>query len=294
MAGAPTSLISLGHGFEYGRAIVTDPRVNAAAFTGSREGGRALFDLAQSRANPIPFYGELGSINPVVALNSALAEPAIFAGAYLDSLLLGGGQFCTNPSLLFMPVNSDFLAEVETQIKHRAPQTLLSKSTKQMHESNRTALKVALNPRVFTGKEAPGVGFYSSPEVLVASASDIDAKELFATECFGPTGLIVTYQEISEVLNILKELDGALVGSLFALSSDKDAKSVTDSLANVCGRVTWNAWPTGVAVTSGQQHGGPYPASTSPLHTSVGVHAIERFLRPVTFQGFPDELMENA
>ncbi|MEI9907533.1 MAG: aldehyde dehydrogenase family protein [Actinomycetota bacterium] len=289
-AGAPAGLISLGHGLSFGRDVITDSLVSAGAFTGSHRGGRALFDLAQSRTNPIPFYGELGSINPVVLLASGYTDATTFATAYIDSLLLGSGQFCTNPSVTFIPNEPGLLAEIEKQLASRDPQPLLSDATKLQHDQNRESLKSALPFRVLHGKEASSTGFFSDPEVLVLPSNQISGEAIFETECFGPTGVVITYESVTDVIAQLEKLGGALAGSVFSAVDDPNAGEVIEALARVCGRVAWNAWPTGVSVTAGQQHGGPYPSATSPLHTSVGIHAMERFLRPVTFQGFPDEL----
>lgn len=290
-AGAPAGLIGLGHGREFGVAIITDPRISAGAFTGSRGGGRALFDLAQSRESPIPFYGELGSVNPVVVTESALTDLAAFTGAYLDSLLMGNGQFCTNPSLLFVPANCGFLAEVESQLAQREPLPFLSETTKLLHDKNRDLLAKSTDAASYVGKAAPEVGFFSSPQILVLTAEHVAAHlDQLGIECFGPTGVVITYSSLQEVEGILAQLEGALVGCLFSSPTDSSAGSLLNALASISGRVVFNAWPTGVAVTAGQHHGGPYPASTSSLHTSVGINAITRFLRPVTFQGLPDEL----
>ena len=293
-AGAPANLIGIGHGFEFGKLVITDSRVAAGAFTGSRTGGRALFDLAQSREFPIPFYGELGSVNPVVVSKSGITDPAIFAGAYLDSLLLGNGQYCTNPSILIVPEDEHFLAEVRSQIIHREAQPFLSQATKELHDRNRAKLGVLLDAINFSsaeGKSIEGSGFFSPPQVLVIQAADAPSlREALHLECFGPTGIVITYSTIQEVIEILEILEGALVGSLFSAVDDLANADLISSLAAMCGRVTFNAWPTGVSVTEGQHHGGPYPASTSPLHTSVGINSIIRFLRPVTFQGLPDQL----
>ncbi|HUW87649.1 MAG TPA: aldehyde dehydrogenase family protein [Candidatus Paceibacterota bacterium] len=293
-AGAPVNLIGLGHGFEFGKAVIADPRINAGAFTGSRAGGRALFDMAQARNMPIPFYGELGSVNPVVATAAGISDRSIFVGGYLDSLLLGNGQFCTNPSLLFVPEDEHFLAELQSQLSHREAQPFLSEATKNLHDANREKLAESLGSTDYFGKNAQSSGFYSRAEVFVLPASQarVNSKKLHI-ECFGPTGIIVTYSSIGEVKEILSKLEGALVGCLFSSSDDASNVEIASVLASMCGRVAFNAWPTGVAVTSGQHHGGPYPASTSPLHTSVGINAISRFLRPVTFQGLPDELASN-
>ena len=294
-AGAPANLISIGHGFEFGKLVITDPRISAGAFTGSRAGGRALFDLAQSREFPIPFYGELGSVNPVVVSRSGIGDPAIFAGSYLDSLLLGNGQYCTNPSILIVPDDEHFLAEVRSQIIHREAQPFLSQATKELHDGNRAKLGEMLKAINFSsagGKSVEGSGFYSPAQIFVIQATDaLSHRQALHIECFGPTGIVITYSTIEEAKEILEVLEGALVGSLFSAVDDLENADLISSLAAMCGRVTFNAWPTGVSVTPGQHHGGPYPASTSPLHTSVGINSIIRFLRPVTFQGLPDDLV---
>ncbi len=290
-AKAPKNLIALGHGFEFGKLVITDPRITAGAFTGSRTGGRALFDMAASRTTPIPFYGELGSVNPVIAMSSGIPDPAVFIGTYLDSLLLGNGQFCTNPSLLFVPEDEYFVADLKSQLSHREALPFLSEATKNLHDANRVKLSESFGATDLVGKNTESSGFYSRAEIFVIPASVAMVKsEKLNIECFGPTGVVITYSSVDEVREILSMLEGALVGSLFSSVDDQSNVEIVSTLASVCGRVTFNAWPTGVAVTDGQHHGGPYPASTSPLHTSVGIHAIGRFLRPVTFQGLPDEL----
>ncbi|MDP1720320.1 MAG: aldehyde dehydrogenase family protein [Candidatus Nanopelagicaceae bacterium] len=293
-AGAPVNLIGLGHGFEFGKVVITDPRINAGAFTGSRAGGRALFDMAQARDIPIPFYGELGSVNPVVVTTSGISDRALFVGAYLDSLLLGNGQFCTNPSLLFIPEDEHFLADIRSQLSHREAQPFLSEATKNLHDANREKLAFLLGSTNYFGKSATSSGFYSRAEVFVVPAAlAISRSQALHIECFGPTGIVITYSSVQEVIEILSTLEGALVGSLFSSINDESNVQIASALSSMCGRIAFNAWSTGVAVTDGQHHGGPYPASTSPLHTSVGINAIARFLRPVTFQGLPDELANN-
>ena len=280
--------LSLIHGVEAGAQVLKSESISAGAFTGSLRGGRALFDIATSRKNPIPFYGELGSVNPVVALESGLTDPKAFATGYLDSLLLGNGQFCTNPSILFVPAGSSVAGEIESQIKERKPTPFLSPATKSGHDANRNELASLLGATPVVGEETNDGGLYSAPAVIFTQIGaphfNLDALRL---ECFGPTGVVVTYSSVSELIETIGSLEGALTGSIFAAADDLTVLGVSTAIANKVGRISWNAWPTGVAVSIGQQHGGPYPASTSPIHTSVGLHAIERFLRPVSFQNFP-------
>jgi len=285
-------VLTLFHGVEAGAHALKSEAVMAGAFTGSLRGGRALFDIASSREVPIPFYGELGSVNPVVALASGLGDPKGFATAYLDSLLLGNGQFCTNPSILFVPAGSPVLQEIADQVAARKPTPFLSPATKKAHDAQREVLATTLGSAPILGESNSDTGIYSAPAVIFTDL-EITQKNPAAlrVECFGPTGVVVTYSDLSALIEQLAELEGALTGSLFAGAEDENVAAVVKALAKRVGRVSWNSWPTGVAVSVGQQHGGPYPASTNSLHTSVGLHAISRFLRPVTFQNFPATLV---
>lgn len=292
--GFPPGVFSLIHGVEAGVIVLNSELVSAGAFTGSRAGGRALFDIAQSREMPIPFYGELGSVNPVLVLASGLSEPKAFATAYLDSLLLGNGQFCTNPGLLFVPEGSEVISEIESQIVDRSPTPFLSPTTKKGHDINRTKVCELLDSEPIVGKTIHDGGIYSAPAIVKTTVARVSVQpEALAIECFGPTGLVITYSSIAALLSVINHLEGALVGSVFAAADDGDAVEVCRAVAHKVGRVAWNSWPTGVAVSVGQQHGGPYPASTSSIHTSVGLHAITRFLRPVSYQNLPKKLADQ-
>ena len=289
--GLPAGVLSLIHGVDAGVIALKSEAVSAGAFTGSRAGGRALFDIAQSREIPIPFYGELGSVNPVVVLDSALSDPKSFATAYLDSLLLGNGQFCTNPSILFLPEGSTAISEIESQIIDRSPAPFLSPATKSGHDINRSRLSELLVTKPVVGKSINDGGLYSAPAIIKTTIAQVSAQpDALSIECFGPTGLVITYSSITELLTLIGDLEGALTGSIFGSPDDEDAVDVCRAIAQRVGRLAWNSWPTGVAVSVGQQHGGPYPASTSSIHTSVGLHAITRFLRPVSYQNLPKEI----
>lgn len=287
----PPGVLSLIQGVDAGVIALKSEVVSAGAFTGSRTGGRTLFDIAQSREIPIPFYGELGSVNPVVALDSALSDPKSFATAYLDSLLLGNGQFCTNPSILFVPEGSAVISEIDSQIIDRSPTPFLSPATKNGHDKNRARLSELLSTKPVVGKSIDDGGLYSAPSIIKTTVAQLLTQpDALAIECFGPTGLVITYSSITELLQLIGDLEGALTGSVFASTDDADAVDVCRAIAQKVGRLAWNSWPTGVAVSVGQQHGGPYPASTSSIHTSVGLHAITRFLRPISYQSLPKEI----
>ena len=289
----PTSVLSLVHGVQAGVWLLKDPRIAGGAFTGSRNGGRALFDIANTREYPIPFYGELGSVNPVVELKGGAGDAVAFATAYLESLLLGNGQFCTNPSILFVPTGCTVLPEIKTAITEREGGFFLSKATQDLHDKNRALLATKIKGEVCVGKPAKSEGFVTTPQVFIAALKDVDYQGL-TIECFGPTGLVLTYDSVEELLATLATMEGALVASLFATADNPDCVRVAQALARKAGRVAFNAWPTGVAVTAGQNHGGPYPASTSALHTSVGTSAIVRFLRTVAFQSLPAAIFNSA
>lgn len=282
----PKGVLSLVHGLEAGKSLLHDHRITAGAFTGSRTGGRALFDLANQRDVPIPFYGELGSVNPVVQLTGGATDSPAFAAAYLDSLLLGNGQFCTNPSILFVPDSCTILPEIKSQIVEREAGVFLSKATKDLHDKNRAHIATLIDGEVFMGKNSSTAGFTTAPQIFVAPITSVKPEAL-TVEAFGPTGLVLTFTSVEELIETLHKMEGALTSSIFAQTDDPDLIRVSKVLASMSGRVSFNAWPTGVSVTAGQNHGGPYPASTSPLHTSIGLSAITRFLRPVTFQSFP-------
>ena len=295
----PAGMIGMVRGFGAGAALIRDPAIRAGAFTGSQRGGRALFDLAAGRPDPIPFYGELGSVNPVVVLPSAVSREKL-ASDYVDSLLLGAGQFCTNPSLLFVPAGADLIDEIAREIATRNAGVMLYPGVLENLEQSVELVAAAEGVTVLAGSRENaagdgGRGLARSPLLFGVDASQLLADRTpLEVECFGPVGVLAGYVTSAELLAVLSSLDGALAGCVHGETSDPDARAVIAALAQRVGRVAWNAWPTGVSVNRAQHHGGPWPATTSPLHTSVGVTAIRRFLRPVAFQAVPEELLPSA
>jgi NADP-dependent aldehyde dehydrogenase len=297
-AGAPAGVVQLIEGDEAGRDCLTHPDVKAGAFTGSIRVGRILFDLAASRPQPIPFYGELGSVNPtVVAPHAAEHRATEVAQGFLDSLTLGSGQFCTKPGLLFVPTGSTVLDQLRAADLPLAT-TMLTSGMEQAyaegtHHRGTLGGVAQLNRAAPAGSEGTG----PRPELFQVSATDFAADRSLQEEIFGPTGLVVTYDGRDDLLAALDGLDGQLTASIHAdadtsESPDADlARSVLPALREKAGRLVWNQWPTGVSVTYAQQHGGPYPATTAVATTSVGAAAIDRFLRPVAFQNFPASLL---
>ncbi|RAM38277.1 aldehyde dehydrogenase (NADP(+)) [Arthrobacter globiformis] len=285
-AGAPAGLFTLVTGRAAAEALVDHPLVKAIGFTGSTAGGRALAERAFARAEPIPFYGELGGINAVFVTEKAwwARRDSILSG-YAASLSLGMGQFCTKPGLLFVPAGATAEAAelLRAAFADFEPAPLL---TERLHEGYRNAVKeVSGQP----GVELLVEGTFDSapmPTVLrVASADVFEQPELLRQEMFGPASLMVEYREESELTALAELLEGQLTTTLQA-EADDDVSDLGARLADISGRVLWNGWPTGVTVSFAQHHGGPYPATTSAT-TSVGTAAIRRFMRPVAHQDFP-------
>jgi NADP-dependent aldehyde dehydrogenase len=289
--GAPPGLFALVYGTEAGVAVLQAPEVKAGAFTGSIAGGRALFDIACARPEPIPFYGELGSVNPVFVTRAASAARGDqIAQEFLASFTLGAGQFCTKPGVLLVPEGSVVLAALAAAALP-APTTLLNDRIQAGYVKVLSALRD--HPRVQVLAEGTAtMSDPPSPTILRTSVADLldDPEHLFR-ECFGPTVLVVTYGHDDDLLAVARSIDGQLTATIVGEEADALAVELTRLLAKRAGRLLWNQWPTGVSVTYAQQHGGPYPATTSPTSTSVGTAAISRFLRPVAYQGFPPALL---
>jgi NADP-dependent aldehyde dehydrogenase len=290
-AGAPAGVFDVFFGLDEGRSAVVDPRVKACGFTGSITGGRALFDLAVGRPAPIPFYGELGSLNPAfVTPAAAEARPKEIVEGFIGSFTLGAGQFCTKPGVLLVPAGSELPGLLdEASLPDPAP--LLNDRTLQQYaeavgdllrhegvEPSRLAAAGIADP------PAPSL-FFVTAQGFLADLADL------SRERFGPTALVVTYDDPAEVVAVACALDGQLTATVHGEAVDLVAAELVTELTDLAGRVLWNQWPTGVTVSYAQQHGGPYPATTAVGSTSVGTGAISRFLRPVAYQNLPQDLL---
>jgi NADP-dependent aldehyde dehydrogenase len=299
-AGAPAGTFGLVHGVQAGVRLLQHPAIAAAGFTGSTAGGLALARIAAERPVPIPFYGELGSVNPVVVLpGAAFARPAAVATGYVGSLTLGSGQFCTNPGLLFVPEDVGLLSAIAEAAGSSAGGAMLSARIFAGYE-NAVAEAVG-HPGVTelaVGQPGPGP-WGATPRVFQVSLKEFAADiAVLSRERFGPAGLVITYPSVEDLLPVLAALPGNLVGTVHVdTDSPEDlelARPVVAVLERVAGRIVCNGWPTGVAVVHAQHHGGPYPATTAPAYTSVGTAAIRRWLVPVAYQGFPPALLPPA
>jgi NADP-dependent aldehyde dehydrogenase len=300
-AGLPADTVVLLHGFQAGIELVKHPLVAAAGFTGSVPGGRALFDAAAARPRPIPFHGELGSLNPVVVTEAAAAERAEQIGTGLaGSFTLGVGQFCTKPGLVLAPggEHGDRLVTALTGAAAATGPGVLLDARMRDNFIKGVAARAAL-PGVESpvtpgdgGEHAVRPGFVT---VAAAELTDKGAYDLLLEECFGPLTVVVRYGSADELAAVLDRLPGNLtatahLGTEEAASPGGEAAALLARLTGLAGRVLVNGWPTGVAVAPAQHHGGPYPATTS-TSTSVGGTAIERWLRPVAYQDTPPALL---
>jgi NADP-dependent aldehyde dehydrogenase len=292
--GLPATVVGLLHGRQAGLDLVNHPLIQAVGFTGSLGGGRFLFDLANQRPQPIPFYAEMGSINPLVVTPDAAAQRAeTIAAGLANSFTLGVGQFCTKPGLAFVPAGPDgqrLVAALAAAAEPIPGGPMLTPSIRNgfLHgATERAAL-----PGVTVAVSADG---QVAPQVLVTSVANL--TDLLLEECFGPLLVVAEYGTETELLAALDGLPGALTGTVHHGDAEHDADSlagrVAQRLGEHVGRVLFNGYPTGVAVTWAMQHGGPYPSSTFPAHTSVGTTAIRRFLRPVSYQDAPAGLLPS-
>jgi NADP-dependent aldehyde dehydrogenase len=291
-AGAPAGSLALVEGREAGNALVQHPVIQAAGFTGSLSGGRALFDLATGRPDPIPFYGELGSVNPVVVTAAAAASRGEeLAQGLVGSFSLGSGQFCTKPGVVFAPADAGFEARVAALVPATAGGPLLTDRITAAFPSGIDAL--AADPSVAVLARGTAEGDDAQPIVLTTDAAAVAARpEVLLEECFGPVTLLVRYASEDDLHAALRAVPGSLTATLHSEPGD-DVDATLVLLRARAGRVLFAGWPTGVAVTWSQQHGGPWPATTS-LHTSVGASAIRRFLRPVAYQSAPQALLPEV
>ncbi|MFI9002345.1 aldehyde dehydrogenase family protein [Streptomyces sp. NPDC053541] len=294
-SGLPEDVVRLVHGFEAGKELVRHPRVAAAGFTGSVRGGRALFDAAAARPVPIPFHGELGSLNPVVVTEAAAAARAEEIGAGLAaSMTQGQGQFCTKPGFVLAPAGEAgdrFVAALTDAVSETEPGVMLDH---RMREAFLDGVRERAALPGVTAPVTPGAGgeHTVSGGVLVTEAGPLarGGHTALLEECFGPVTVVARYSTREELGTVLGLLSGNLTATLQTTEDDPEAAGLLAELTPLAGRILVNGWPTGVAVADAQHHGGPYPATTSPS-TSVGATAIERWLRPVTYQSTPQHLL---
>jgi alpha-ketoglutaric semialdehyde dehydrogenase len=280
--------------FTTGKALVQDENITAVGFTGSRTGGRALYDYANARKNPIPVFAEMGSVNPVVLLEGALAEQAEnISKNYAGSITLGMGQFCTNPGILIgvkseaLTLFADLLAKELNQaviapMLHEGIQTAYFKnSTHALNQMGITCLTTN-TPTAHT----------ATPVLTTVDASVFLANSDLAEEVFGPYSILVQCDNIAQLILVWKSIKGQISTTMMGTDLDFEKnKNLLQIATDIAGRVLLNGVPTGVEVCDSMVHGGPYPASTDSRFTAVGVKAVKRWLRPISYQNWPDHLL---
>ena len=301
-AGMPDGTFSLlfDDGFETGIGLVSHPGAKAVGFTGSFAGGKALFDLANQRPEPIPVFAEMGSVNPIFILPEAMRKkgPAI-GSAIAASVMLGAGQFCTNPGLIILPEadgSEDFISSLSEAFRSATPQTMLTGAIAGRYAANlQDRLADQTVTRCFIS-EKDSVAHQGKPAVAVVSGDSFEANPSLAEEVFGPFSVVVICSSRNQFIRIAANLRGQLTAGIYYQDQAEINlfRDLTDILRTKAGRVIFNGVPTGVEVCHSMQHGGPFPASTDSRFTSVGTSAIKRWARPVAFQDCPAELLPDA
>ncbi len=283
-------------GIKVGVQLVKHPMVKAVGFTGSIRGGRALYDLASQRDEPIPVFAEMGSINPVIITQKALeARASEIAQTYANSITLGVGQFCTNPGLILGIKSAEltiFINDLGEKTAAIDAHCMLHPNIHTAYEKNGEAVINQPDARVVAVHQGEIEENYAQAKISTVSGDAFLKNPKLHQEVFGPFSLVVQCDDDNQLLQIISQLEGQLTGTILAEKEDyKDLSPLVERLQNRVGRIIFNGVPTGVAVVDAMTHGGPYPASTDSRFTAVGNQAIKRWVRLFSYQGFPEELL---
>ena len=295
-----TFSLLFGSGSDIGAALVADPRVKAVGFTGSRSGGVALMKIAAARPEPIPVYAEMSSINPVYLLPEALKNRAdAIATSFVSSMLMGSGQFCTNPGLLIVREAKGleaFIGKVADLVTTATTTTMLTPGIHHAFEAGIAKLKSNENVQALAQAQLPDGPNQCRARLFVTTAQAFLKDHALRDEVFGSSSLIIRCKTDEEILELTNSLEGQLTATVLMDPSDNAAfmKKLISILERKVGRILFNGYPTGVEVSHAMVHGGPFPATSDSRTTSVGTEAIWRFLRPVCYQDFPSNLLPNA
>lgn len=296
--GMPSGVFTMLFGDASGAPLVTHPAIKAVAFTGSLRGGRALCRLAADRPEPIPVFAEMSSVNPVILLPGSLQErSSAIAASLAASVTLGAGQFCTNPGLVIGFAGDSFerfCAQLADELAARPAAVMLNRSILAAYRTGISAYQQTSGIRMLV--DGPAEELRAEPRLFRADAALLrDPARPLEQELFGPCTVVVAVQDQEELLALLPSLHGHLTASLFAGEDDQALlPRLLGSLETRVGRLILNEVPTGVEVCDAMVHGGPWPATSDSRSSSVGTLAIERFLRPVCYQGYPDSLLPPA
>lgn len=293
-AGAPLGTFALVHGMDAGIALVGAGDITAVGFTGSVRGGRALFDLACARPDPIPFYGELGSLNPVVVTRQAIDERAAeIVSGFVHSFTNDGGQLCTKPGIVLVPRGTKFETALREIVGGLPTTTLLTAGITEAFRVGCERLAAVPTARVLAGTRSRDDGAVSPLVIGVDVAALVEHGRTLLEECFGPFALVAFYDDDAELGTALAAVPPSLTASIHH-GSDDQIDAIAAFASTIAGRVIFNGWPTGVALGWAQHHGGGWPATTASVHTSVGATSIRRWLTPVAYQNAPEEALPEA
>ncbi len=285
-------------GFEGGRALVTHTHVRAVGFTGSFIGGKALFDAANQRKEPIPVFSEMGSVNPVFLMPEKLKESAAdIAKMYAGSITLSTGQFCTNPGLIIAVDGNDlniFIDKLGEEIKNIAPGTMLHPGIAKLYNEKRISALAQKDVETVSVSSVAPKENQGTPTIATVHAHVFLDNPVLHQEIFGPYSLVIKCKDANEMLEVAKHLEGQLTSTLMATVNDvRENDELVEAVKNICGRFILNGVPTGVEVCLSMHHGGPFPATTDSRYSSVGADGIKRFARPVSFQNWANELLPD-
>lgn len=294
LAGVFSMLI--GDGRQIGQSLVAHPAIKAVGFTGSRQGGMALVRTAAARAEPIPVYAEMSSINPVFLLPDALKTKAAgIAQAFADSLTMGAGQFCTNPGMVIAldsPELQSFIDAASTALQVKPAATMLTPGIHKAYSTGVERLNQVSGVEVLAQGQAASTPCAAQANLAVCTAKEFLSNKDLHDEVFGPSSLLIRCQDLAEMQAIAEHIEGQLTATIHATAADyASAQSLLPTLERKAGRILFNGFPTGVEVCHAMVHGGPFPSTSDSRSTSVGASAIDRFLRPVCYQEFPAELL---
>lgn len=296
--GLPEGVFSLiyGEGNQIGQKLVAHPVIKAVGFTGSQAGGMALFKTANARQEPIPVYAEMSSINPVYVLPNALNDKGAEIGkALIGSMLMGAGQFCTSPGLVFVVDGEgfdDFIQASKQALSQATSQTMLNLGIAKQFDSQVEKLKSLNGVELLAAAQEKAHSNACQAQLFLVDAKEFADNKTLHEEVFGSLSVIIKCKDINELVSLTESLEGQLTASIHATEADhKHLGDLLEVIERKVGRIIYNDFGTGVEVCDAMVHGGPFPATIDGRSTSVGTAAIERFLRPVCYQNIPNALL---
>ncbi|WP_299556820.1 aldehyde dehydrogenase (NADP(+)) [Seonamhaeicola sp.] len=286
-------------GIEVGAILVKHPKVKAVGFTGSIKGGRALYDMASQREEPIPVFAEMGSINPVVILPEALKKRgATLAKTYAGSITLGTGQFCTNPGLILGIKSASldaFIEDLSTEIVKMTPSCMLHPNIHGAYNRNKDTAMSQPELQVVADYGSEVKTNYAKQAIVTVKGDTFLNNPKLHQEVFGPFSMVVQCEDETQLEQIIWQLEGQLTGTMISEDNEiSNYQNLVSALQNRVGRLIFNGVPTGVEVCPSMVHGGPYPASTDSRFTAVGINAVKRWARPFSYQDWPNSLLPEA